>query len=89
MPLWILSGKGAVQIMPFRKLGGNAIFSFGFACVSEVRHIHNRFYPLIRFIIMVPCSQEPLLGKFEDMSFLEVKLIIAVEIILQKFNWKN
>ena len=42
MPLRKLSGKGAVQIMPFRKIGGklgNAIFSFGFAHVSEVRHI--------------------------------------------------
>ena len=28
--------------------------------------IHDHFYPLIRFNIMVPCSQERLLGKFED-----------------------
>ena len=39
MPLQILSGKGAVQIMPFQKLAGNALFSFGFARVTEVRHI--------------------------------------------------
>ena len=40
MPLRILSGKGAVQIMPFWKLGGKAIFSFGFARVTEVRRIN-------------------------------------------------
>ena len=39
MTLQILSGKGAVQIMPLRKLGGKFHFSFGFARVSEVRHI--------------------------------------------------
>ena len=39
MPLRILSGKGAVQIMPFWKLGGKFHFSFGFARVSEVRHM--------------------------------------------------
>ena len=46
MPLQILSGKGAVQIMPFQKLGGKCHFSFGFARVSEVRHI----YLLIGFV---------------------------------------
>ena len=30
MPLWILSGKGAVQIMPFRKLGGKFHFFLWF-----------------------------------------------------------
>ena len=50
--------------------------------------IHDHFYPLIRFNIMVPCSQERLLGKFEDIIS-GVKLITAVEIILHKFNWEN
>ena len=37
MPLWILSGKGAVQIMPFRKLGGKCHFllRFGMCKRSE------------------------------------------------------
>ena len=39
MALRILGGKGEVKIMPFRKLSGNAFFSFGFARVTEVRHI--------------------------------------------------
>ena len=30
MPLWILSGKEAVQIMPFRKLGGKCHFLLRF-----------------------------------------------------------
>ena len=40
MTLRILSGNRALQIMPFRKLGGKCHFSFGFARVSEVRHIY-------------------------------------------------
>ena len=39
MTLRILSRNRALQIMPFRKLGGIVIFSFGFARVSEVRHM--------------------------------------------------
>ena len=46
MPLQILSRKGQFRLCRFGNKAGNAIFSFGFARVTEVRHMQIANYSL-------------------------------------------
>ena len=58
MPLRILSGKGAVQIMPFRKLGGKCHFLLRFCTrkrsetyISETREFKSYLFFLISKLV--------------------------------------
>ena len=48
MPLWILSGKGAVQIMPFWKLGGKFHFFLWF-CTHRRSKTYTFYFIYIQF----------------------------------------
>ena len=50
MTLWILSGKGAVQIMPFRKLGGKCHFFLRF-CTRKRSETYS-------FVVLVAIRRE-------------------------------
>ena len=59
MPLWILSGKGAVQIMPFRKLGRKFHFFLRF-CTRK----RSKTYRYCRLFIL--CSLKHFLFQRDD-----------------------
>ena len=50
MPLWILSGKGAVQIMPFRKLGGKFHFFLRFCTRKRSKTYINLQFSLLFYL---------------------------------------
>ena len=52
MPLWILSGKGAVQIMLFRKLGGKFHFFLRFCTRKRSKTYSFKCYALKTSIVL-------------------------------------